>query len=75
MKDKDDLQETHTALRMTQRRQNQEPEGDSTGSMLYFVPRSWRDDSFPVFIPHFSNYSGLLQADHNWHVTPPGQSA
>lgn len=38
MKDKDDLQEIHTALRVTQRRQNQGPEGESIDSMLYFVP-------------------------------------
>lgn len=74
MKDKNDLQEMYTALRVTQRRQNQGPEADRTGGGLYFVPRSWRDNNFPGFMSHFSSYSGLLQADKNWHVTPPGPS-
>lgn len=75
MKDKDDLQEIHTALWVTQRSQNQGPEADSTGGGLYFVSRSWKDNNFPGFIPHFSSYSDLLQGDKTWHVTPPSPSA
>lgn len=74
MKDKDALQEIYTVLWVTQRRQNQGPEADSTGSGLYFVTQSWRDN-FPGFIPHFCSYSGLLRADKNCHVTPPSPSA
>ena len=69
MKDKDVLQEISTALWVTQRRQNQDPEADSTGGGLHFVSRSWRDNNFPGFIRYFSSYSGLLRADKNWHVT------
>lgn len=75
MKDKDELQEIHTALRVTERRQNQVLEADSTGCELHFVSRSWRDKSFPGFKHNFSNYSGLFWADKTWHTTPSGPSA